>query len=166
MVSLDAPENVQVEVQVAVDGAAQQWLPTVEKIQGWASAAVKQAGLSQTEQLMTVRIVDVDEITQLNTQYRQKTGATNVLSFPFEWPPEVPVEARDASLGDLVICAAVVEQEAEAQQKTLEAHWAHMVVHGMLHLQGFDHINDDEAEAMEAKEIEIMKNLGFDNPYK
>jgi len=162
---------VQVDVQVAVDDAAQKWMPSAEAIKRWASAAVKAAELDQaeqsdqTEEQMTVRIVDVDEITQLNTQYRQKTGATNVLSFPFEWPDEVPVEARDASLGDLVICAAVVEQEAEAQQKSLEAHWAHMIVHGTFHLLGYDHLTNDEAQQMEAKEILVLNGFGYANPY-
>ena len=116
--TLNAPASVQIDLQVAIDSAAQQWLPNAEAIQRWADAAIKQAGIDQSEKLMTVRIVDVDEITQLNEQYRQKAGATNVLSFPFEWPPEVPEEARDGSLGDLVICAAVVEEEAEAQNKS------------------------------------------------
>lgn len=163
--SLDAAV-VQVEVQMAVDGVAQRLVPDVEAIQRWASAAVKQAGAGQSEKQMTVRIVEVDEITQLNEQYRQKTGATNVLSFPFEWPPEVPKEARDANLGDLVICAAVVEHEAEAQHKTVEAHWAHMIVHGTLHLLGYDHLTDDEAQQMEAEEIAILDSFGYANPYK
>lgn len=165
---------VQVEVQVAVDEAAHEWLPGAEAIQGWASAAIKQAGVDesalksekQSEKQMTVRIVEVDEITQLNEQYRQKTGATNVLSFPFEWPPEVPEEARDGSLGDLVICAAVVEQEAKAQHKSLEVHWAHMMVHGTFHLLGYDHLSDDEAQQMEAQEIIVLNSFGYANPYE
>lgn len=164
--SLGAVAGVQVDVQIAVDGVAQQRVPDVAAIQKWASAAVKEAGADQPDIQMTVRIVEVDEITQLNEQYRQKTGATNVLSFPFEWPPEVPEEARDANLGDLVICAAVVEQEAEAQHKTAEAHWAHMIVHGTLHLLGYDHLTDDEALQMEMKEIVILDSFGYANPYE
>lgn len=161
---------VQVEVQMAVDNAARKWMPGVEAMQKWASEAVKLGGIDEPERLvekqMTVRIVEVDEITQLNEQYRQKMGATNVLSFPFEWPPEVPEEARDGNLGDLVICAAVVEQEAEAQHKSLEAHWAHMIVHGTFHLLGYDHLTDDEAVQMEAKEIRVLDNYGYANPYE
>ena len=164
--TLNAPANVQIDLQVAIDSAAPQWLPDAEAIQMWAGAAVKQAGMDQSEKLLTVRIVEVDEITQLNEQYRQKTGATNVLSFPFEWPPEVPEEARDGSLGDLVICAAVVEAEAGAQNKSPEAHWAHMIVHGTFHLLGYDHLTDDEAQQMEKKEITVLNSFGYANPYE
>lgn len=158
--------RVQVDVQMAIDHAAQQRVPDVEAIQMWAEAAIKQAGIGQSEKQITVRIVDVDEITQLNVQYRQKTGATNVLSFPFEWPPEVPEEERDASLGDLVICAAVVEEEAVKQNKSPEAHWAHMIVHGTLHLLGYDHITDDEAQQMEREEIIVLNSFGYADPYE
>ena len=164
--TLNAPANVQIDLQVAIDRAAQQRLPDVEAIQRWASATVKQAGMGQPEKQMTVRIVEVDEITQLNEQYRQKMGATNVLSFPFEWPAEVPEEARDGSLGDLVICAAVVEAEAGAQNKSAEAHWAHMIVHGTFHLLGYDHLTDDEAQQMEAEEVTVLNSFGYANPYE
>ena len=163
---MDVVTNVQVDVQMAINSVAQQRVPNAEVIQMWASAAIKQAGADQSEKQMTVRIVDVDEITQLNEQYRQKTGATNVLSFPFEWPPEVPEEARDENLGDLVICAAVVEEEAEAQNKSPEAHWAHMIVHGTFHLLGYDHITDDEAQQMEAEEVTVLNSFGYANPYE
>jgi len=166
VVTLNAPASVQIDLQVAIGNAAQQWLPDTEVIQLWAGAAVKQAGVGQPEKQMTVRIVDVDEITQLNEQYRQKTGATNVLSFPFEWPPEVPEEARDENLGDLIICAAVVEEEAEAQNKSPEAHWAHMIVHGIFHLLGYDHLTDDEAQQMEAEEVIVLNSFGYANPYE
>lgn len=167
--SPEVAESLQVDVQMAVDtagGLAEQWnVPDAVAIQAWAAAAVKQVGASQPGRQITVRIVDIDEITQLNEQYRQKTGATNVLSFPFELPPGVPEEAVDATLGDLVICAAVVEQEAEVQHKSAEAHWAHMIVHGTLHLLGYDHLTDDEAQQMEAEEIAILKSFGYANPY-
>lgn len=115
----------------------------------------------QDEAEVTIRIVDNDESQQLNHQYRGKDKPTNVLSFPFQNPPGVELSL----LGDLVICAPVVEQEATEQHKTAEAHWAHMVVHGCLHLLGFDHINDADAEQMEAEEIQILQQLGFNNPY-
>lgn len=110
---------------------------------------------------VTIRIVGVDESQALNHQYRGKDKPTNVLSFPFEAPAGITVPLA----GDLVICAPVVEQEAAEQGKTPVAHWAHMVVHGMLHLQGYDHIDDDDAEVMEALEIRLLDQLGFGNPY-
>ena len=111
---------------------------------------------------MTVRIVDEAESNELNLTYRGKDKPTNVLSFPFEAPPglELPL------LGDLVICRQVVEREAQEQGKPLMAHWAHMVVHGSLHLLGYDHIEDEEAEEMEALERDIMQELGFADPYQ
>ena len=110
---------------------------------------------------MTVRIVDETESQQLNFDYREKDKPTNVLSFPFQCPPGIELPL----LGDLVICAGVVAQEATEQNKSLDAHWAHMVVHGSLHLLGFDHINDDDAAQMEAEEVTILQQLGFTNPY-
>ena len=110
---------------------------------------------------MTVRIVDEAESHDLNLTYRGKDRPTNVLSFPFECPDEVELPL----LGDLVICRQVVEREAIEQEKPLMAHWAHMIVHGSLHLLGYDHIEDDEAEEMESLETEIMQGLGFADPY-
>jgi probable rRNA maturation factor len=131
--------------------------PEEDQFRRWAEAAAQREGAE-----VAIRIVDEAESAELNRTYRHKSGPTNVLSFPFEVPEGVPNEL----LGDLVICAAVVEREAEEQGKSLEAHWAHMVVHGMLHLQGYDHIEDSEAEAMEAEEIVILAKLGFQNPYE
>ena len=112
---------------------------------------------------MTIRIVDEAESNDLNLTYRGKDKPTNVLSFPFECPPGVE---DFPLLGDLIICRQVVEQEASEQQKTLESHWAHMVIHGSLHLLGYDHIEDAEAEEMEALEKEFMQALNFPDPYK
>ena len=111
---------------------------------------------------VSLRIVDADEITALNHQYRGKNYATNVLSFPADLPDAVELPL----LGDIVICAEVVEREATEQHKTSAAHWAHMVVHGTLHLLGYDHIEDDEAEIMENREIDILHALNFSNPYE
>lgn len=113
---------------------------------------------------VTIRIVNLAEMTELNQTYRGKTGPTNVLSFPAELPEEAANEFPE--LGDIVICAEVVNQEALQQHKSQQSHWAHMVVHGIFHLLGYDHINDDEAEEMEKCEIEVMQQLGFANPYQ
>ena len=111
----------------------------------------------------TIRVVDSAESATLNLRYRGKEGPTNVLSFPFQPPPGLP---ETGLIGDLVICAPVVEREAAEQVKTLEAHWAHMVVHGVLHLLGFDHSEEKEAERMEALEVQLLKELGFPRPYE
>ena len=111
---------------------------------------------------LVVRIVDEAESQDLNQQYRGKTKPTNVLSFPFEAPPGFPCN----HLGDLVICAPVVEREAREQGKSPEAHWAHMLVHGVLHLLGHDHQNDAEADEMEGLEVRILARLGFPDPYQ
>ena len=110
---------------------------------------------------LVIRIVDEQDMANLNQQYRNKKGATNILSFPFEIPDGFELDL----LGDLVICASIVEREAKQQHKELEAHWAHIVIHGVLHLLGFDHIGEDEAELMEAKEIKILQKINISNPY-
>ena len=132
-------------------------LPDAGSLETWAQCAWLDGQNSE----VTIRIVDSDESASLNSQYRNKSGPTNVLSFPFEAPAGITVPLA----GDLIICAPVVDREAREQRKTTTEHWAHMVVHGMLHLQGYDHIEDDEAEAMEALEIQLLAQLGFCNPY-
>ena len=111
---------------------------------------------------LTIRIVDESESAQLNETYRHKKGATNILSFPFEVPDEIELNL----LGDLVICASVLEREALEQNKPLHNHWAHIVIHGTLHLLGYDHIDDTEAKEMEVKEIELLQTLSIPNPYE
>lgn len=133
-------------------------LPTEAQVQQWLDAAILPF---QAEAEVTVRIVDTAESQQLNFDYRSKDKPTNVLSFPFQCPPGIELPL----LGDLVICAPVVAAEAAEQHKSLQAHWAHMVIHGCLHLLGFDHINDDDAEQMEAEEVTILQQLGINNPY-
>ncbi|PST85736.1 rRNA maturation RNase YbeY [Photobacterium sp. NCIMB 13483] len=133
-------------------------LPTEAEFQQWLNAAVIPF---QADAEVTIRLVDEQESHALNLEYRGKDRPTNVLSFPFEAPPEIEMNL----LGDLIICRQVVEAEAIEQQKPLNAHWAHMVVHGSLHLLGYDHIEDDEAEEMEALETEIMQNMDFVDPY-
>ncbi|NHI01227.1 MULTISPECIES: rRNA maturation RNase YbeY [Oceanimonas] len=145
------------DVQIACDEAP--GLPTEQQLETWLAAALDG---ERDEAEVTVRLVDEAESQALNRDYRGKDKPTNVLSFPFEAPPGVELPL----LGDLVICRQVVEREAAEQNKPLQAHWAHMVVHGCLHLLGFDHIKDDEAEVMEAREIAILAGLGMDNPYQ
>ena len=145
-----------IDLQIACE--QETGLPTAEQIEQWATAAVQ----PQSDEVeMTVRIVDEAESHELNLNYRGKDRPTNVLSFPFECPDEVELPL----LGDLVICRQVVEREAQEQDKPVMAHWAHMVVHGSLHLLGYDHIEDDEAEEMESLETQIMMGLGFADPY-
>ena len=111
---------------------------------------------------MTVRIVGINEGKELNNTYRHKDYATNVLSFPFEAPEGVEVNL----LGDIVICAPVVNAEADEQHKSERSHWAHLTIHGTLHLLGFDHIEDSDAEVMEAIEVNAMAQLGYPDPYE
>ncbi|MYM64661.1 rRNA maturation RNase YbeY [Pseudomaricurvus sp. HS19] len=141
------------DLQIASDCSD---LPAEEQLQRWAAAA-----LQKDEGEITVRIVDNAESQQLNSAYRGKDYPTNVLSFPADLPAELELPL----LGDLVICAPVVAAEAREQGKTAEAHWAHMVVHGTLHLQGYDHIDDRDADIMEALETQILVDLGYPPPY-
>ncbi|WP_250458626.1 rRNA maturation RNase YbeY [Microbulbifer litoralis] len=133
-------------------------LPSDDEIHRWATAALadRRAGAE-----LSVRIVDEDESRELNHQYRGKDKPTNVLSFPAELPEDLNLPL----LGDLVICAPVVAREAEQQRKATTAHWAHMVVHGTLHLLGYDHIEDADAEIMEGLETSLLEGLGFTDPY-
>lgn len=136
-------------------------IPVVADFKKWVKAALTNR-VDSAE--LTIRIVDVDEMVHLNSTYRKKNKPTNVLSFPFDMPSgcemDIPI------LGDIVICADVIKEEALSQHKAVKAHWAHMVVHGVLHLMGYDHEHDLDAEKMEAEEIIILKKLGFDNPYE
>jgi probable rRNA maturation factor len=132
--------------------------PTEAQIQLWVDTALTDYP-DDTE--IVIRIVDEKESTELNETYRLKSGPTNILSFPVEIPEEIELNL----LGDLVICAPVLEKEALEQNKALLNHWAHIVIHGVLHLMGYDHIEDDEAELMEGKEITLLSHLGIKNPY-
>ncbi|MBV2129578.1 rRNA maturation RNase YbeY [Arsukibacterium indicum] len=147
--------SITLDLQLA---SSEPGIPGQADFQRWLNAAISPF---QAEAEVTVRVVDTPESQQLNLQYRGKDKPTNVLSFPFQAPPGINLPL----LGDLVICAGVVHTEAAGQQKLPNDHWAHMVVHGCLHLLGFDHINDDDAEVMEAEEIQILASLGVKNPY-
>jgi len=132
-------------------------VPAEQQFRGWVEAAL-QSDYASLEQ--TIRVVGSDEGRDLNRRYRGKPAPTNVLAFPYD-----DAQLGYDCLGDLVLCAPLVAEEAAAQGKPAEAHWAHLVVHGMLHLQGFDHQNDADREAMEALEIKILGGLGYTNPY-
>jgi probable rRNA maturation factor len=153
---MTAAMTLEVDLQVAVEAAD---LPTEEDFVRWANAAWQ--GDEDAASGVVVRLVDVAESRRLNAEYRHKDHPTNVLSFPYEPMPGMAFH----HIGDLVICAPVVAEEAAQQGKPATAHWAHMVVHGMLHLQGFDHVDNTEAERMEALETGILDELGFAAPY-
>lgn len=135
-------------------------LPDVAAIEGWARAAVAATG-DRSRAELSVRIVDLEEGRALNARWRDRDRPTNVLSFPADLPAELGIPL----LGDLVICAPVVAREAAEQGKAEADHWAHLVVHGVLHLLGHDHENDAEAEVMEALERRILAGLGIADPY-
>ena len=160
-VEINISENLTSSADSDVPESADDVPPGVPKdslFQTWASAAY----LNSVPAIASIQITTSGEIQQLNKQYRDKDKPTNVLSFPMQLPEEVDM----CLLGDLVLCASVINDEASQQSKKLDAHWAHMVVHGMLHLQGFDHIEEDEAEEMEQLEVKILKELGIANPYQ
>jgi probable rRNA maturation factor len=153
--------TLELDVQVAIGAEAQHdcQVPLQQTLERWVRAALEP---DNSDAQLTLRIVDERECQQLNRQYRHKDEPTNVLSFPFEAPPGVPVPL----LGDVVICAPVVAREAREQGKTAEAHWCHLVVHGVLHLLGFDHMEEDQAQLMEDHERRILEKLGFADPYQ
>lgn len=137
-------------------------VPNEKLVYQWICAALEEQTAGQEDVELSVRIVDEQESAELNQRYRNKQGATNVLSFPADLPDSLQLPL----LGDLVICAPVVEREAQQQKKTFNAHWAHMLIHGSLHLMGFDHIDDLDAEEMEQLETKIITGLNFPPPYE
>ncbi|MFS1423942.1 rRNA maturation RNase YbeY [Shewanella sp. 10N.286.48.B5] len=149
--------KLDLDLQIAVTDSSK--LPSRSEFELWVATAL---GNTMAQAELTIRIVKNTESQQLNNTYRGKDKPTNVLSFPFEAPPGIELPL----LGDLIISAEVVELEANQQNKPLVAHWAHMVIHGCLHLLGYDHIIDNEAEEMESLETQLIEGLGFSNPYK
>ncbi|WP_349431629.1 rRNA maturation RNase YbeY [Methylomarinum sp. Ch1-1] len=145
----------QLDIQIATVAGG---LPDRRKFQQWVDQALADV---DTDTEIVIRIVDAAESAELNEQYRHKQGPTNILSFPFEAPPGIEMPL----LGDLLVCAPVVAEEARQQQKKPYDHWAHIVVHGVLHLLGYDHIEETQAERMEALEIKILQHLNIQNPY-
>jgi probable rRNA maturation factor len=152
---MSAPVTLSVGYAVSRKG-----VPASASFRQWVEAALRGAKRRKAAEL-AIRIVDAKEGRTLNRDYRGKDYATNVLSFPVELPPGVNLPL----IGDLVICAPVVAREAAEQGKAARHHWAHMTVHGVLHLIGYDHIDDQEAEQMEALETHILAGLGIDDPY-
>lgn len=166
----------QARFAIAVQKAVRTGVPSADRIRQWAAAA---AG-SQARGELTVRIVGEDESAALNAAYRHRRGPTNVLSFPADAGELASLALHSAAeaaagdgdgagellpFGDLVVCAPVVTREAQEQGKKPEAHWAHIVMHGTLHLLGYDHESDDDARAMEDRERELLARFGFGDPY-
>jgi len=145
------------ELQVVFASEGQ---PEQTQLQHWLDTAL--SGIGRDTEIV-VRIVDEAESAELNHDYRGKQGPTNILSFPFE-APDIPGFESEL-LGDLVVCAPVLAKEAIEQGKPLNNHWAHIIIHGVLHLLGYDHIDEAEAEAMESQEIAILAKLEIPNPY-
>ena len=146
---------MQVNLQLVTQA---QNIPTATQFDHWVKAALLD---SKANAEVTIRVVDEQEMSELNEKYRHQLGPTNVLAFPFEAPPGVTTTV----LGDIVICAAVANEEAAAQKKMLNEHWAHLIIHGVLHLLGYNHNTSADAKTMEGLEIEILAKLGFSNPY-
>ncbi len=151
---------VELEVQRATNSTG---VPDDERFQLWVEAAL--AG-KPDQFTLSIRVVDEPEARRFNCDYRNKDYATNVLSFPAELPEGLPIEIRQSQLGDLLICAPVVEREASEQQRSEDDHWAHLTIHGVLHLLGYDHEQADEACVMESLETEILAKLGISDPYQ
>lgn len=148
--------NLELDLQIATQESDD--LPSFENFSRWVRVALPTIG---DDFEVTVRLVDEEESHALNKEYRGKDKSTNVLSFSFEAPMELDVPL----LGDLVICTQVVNREAKEQQKPLLDHWAHLTIHGILHLRGYDHIDDDEADEMEALEVQLLASLDIPDPY-
>ncbi len=148
-----------IDIQIA---SSDTHIPSIDMLTAWARAAVN---LFPENCAMSIRVTDEKEMIQLNRDYRHIDKATNVLSFPAELPDVIKDVLAEPLLGDIVICATIIEREAFEQNKNLEAHWAHIVIHGTLHLLGYDHIKDEEAEKMETLEIELLSLFGYADPY-
>lgn len=150
--------RLEVEVQVA---CRDKLIIHPSQIKKWAAMAYEEVQNSE----VIIRIVDKQEITHLNKLYRKKDKPTNVLAFPVDMD-EIGFESTVVPLGDIIICNEVVKEEAMSQDKSFLAHFAHMVIHGMLHLQSYDHVQEEEAAVMEEREVELLTELGIRNPYE
>jgi len=158
-----SPQTTSVDIQISETLSEQaRTFPNEQDLNLWISETLKtQNARSLTHSEISIRITDEQESAELNNLYRHKNSSTNILSFP----AEIPDYVKSPLLGDLLICAPVLEREAKEQNKILSSHWAHIIIHGTLHLLGYDHIHEQDASEMETLEIEILKNLGISNPY-
>ncbi|MCF6252302.1 MAG: rRNA maturation RNase YbeY [Methylococcaceae bacterium] len=134
-------------------------IPSIDQFQSWIDVVLSDESIDSE---IVVRIIDEAEMTQFNEQYRDKIGPTNILSFPFD----VPEGIASILLGDLLVCAPIIEKESLQQNKIIDHHWAHIIVHGVLHLLGHDHIDECDAKEMEALEIKILRKIKIKNPYE
>ena len=161
MIAMKNPQNKRLATTKVVLQMATLYKPVPTRAQflKWVKATLSQQSASGE---VTIRVVDEEESAHLNEQYRHKKGPTNVLAFPFI-SPLLPIKI--ASLGDVAICAPLVQKEALAQEKAEIAHWAHLTIHATLHLLGYDHIEKEDARIMERIEVTILEGLGFNNPY-
>ncbi len=148
--------TISVDLQVSEDAGD---APDADRVRRWVTAALADR---RRRAQVSLRVTGRDEMSELNRRYRGRQGPTNVLSFP----AELPAEVRTPLLGDIVICAPVVAEEARAQGKPALAHWAHLVVHGTLHLIGYDHVEASDARRMEAVETDVLAGLGYADPYR
>lgn len=146
-------------IHINFDNASKLSVPSLEKFQRWCELVLT---ANHPLASLDIKIVEPEEMQALNFYYRKKQKPTNVLSFVCDLPSELKGE----HLGDLAFCAEIIEKEAQEQHKSLEAHWAHLVIHGILHLLGYDHQTDEQAHRMESYEIKLLNQLGFDNPYR
>ena len=155
--------NIEFDLQIAEGLNKQTFKKMKTQLPGWLEASLQKTSSENKAKTiaLSIRVVDKNESAELNLRYRNKQGPTNVLSFPAELPEHLKLPL----LGDLVICAPLITEEAQQQGKPELAHWAHMVIHGTLHLLGYDHQNEADAELMENHEITILQNLGYTNPY-
>lgn len=153
--------NVTVEISNDCDT---DWVPADKLCESWIQS-VLQAVKNENAYCISLRFVQETEARELNNQYRGVQSATNVLSFPSDFPANLGSQLDYPPLGDIVLCPEVVEHEAQQQGKPLRAHWAHLLIHGVLHLLGYDHDTEDNANDMENLEIKALERLGFPNPY-
>lgn len=154
---------VSMQIEVEIQSATQSPnIPTPDQFQQWIENALKGKGERFS---LAIRLVDEPEMQKINFQYRKKDYATNVLSFPSDLPESLPEEVRQSQLGDLLICAPLVRREAIEQGRREADHWAHLTIHGVLHLLGYDHEQDEDARVMESLEIETLARLGISDPY-
>lgn len=143
---------------------ASNWLPSLEQIKVWLLSAAQTLEASD-DGTVSLHVADEQQARELNLEFRARDYATNVLSFPANLPPEISALTEEQPLGEILLCPSVIEAEANAQKKPLADHWAHLIIHGYLHLRGYDHENDSDAQRMEALESQALNSLGLPNPY-